>query len=459
MFGSVNVTWLQDLLEIGLPPELTRTLMATLSFDVQGHAPYQPTIAAESLWDGSDSEVGQLFHKLICCTGFIPITAPALELTDTSAPGAWPAVSTSAPPDSASTSDEDEDIPPLPITRPRSSSYTPEEQSADARILARRRVYDMRYLGPARMWGPFQPVQRDESDQLEILDEDEDEDEEEVEIEVDDDDDDGEEEEEPNEIERLIFVVRPPIPDLRPPIEPYELIPDYVWLASARIVVEANLREVFTQSPYPTAFSMGDILPYMRKMQTMCIGGSPGYWDAWANRPSRKGSESGKSEQDQDEGWDWAGVSGIWKRCVCWLDYRELLNHNLAPDKFLEGGIQEACRIIPLSVRITGYSKSPIPPGSTTRPLPIIHVEGESIGSDRSLDELRKISGTVSVIRDGAIRWEMVSTAAGSNEPEWSSEAVQIGGSGAAVGFLGMWTGATHEHADPLGPFWAWKVA
>jgi hypothetical protein len=156
-------------------------------------------------------------------------------------------------------------------------------------------------------------VQRDESDQLEILDEDEDEDEEEVEIEVDDDDDDGEEEEEPNEIERLIFVVRPPIPDLRPPIEPYELIPDYVWLASARIVVEANLREVFTQSPYPTAFSMGDILPYMRKMQTMCIGGSPGYWDAWANRPSRKGSESGKSEQDQDEGWDWAGVSGIWK--------------------------------------------------------------------------------------------------------------------------------------------------
>lgn len=47
-----------------------------------------------------------------------------------------------------------------------------------------------------------------------------------------------------------------------------------------------------------------------------------------------------------------------------------------------------------------------------------------------------------------------VSTATGSDEPEWSSEAVQIGGSGAAVGFLGMWTGAMHERPDPLGECW-----
>lgn len=287
--GSVNVTWLQDLLEIGLPPELTRTLMATLSFDVQGHAPYQPTLTSTSHLDGS--EVDQPFHKLICCTGFIPITAR-------------PAVSTSAPPDSASTSDEDEDMPPLPITRPRSPLYTPEEQSADARKLARRRVYDMRYLGPARMRGPFQPVHRDaESNQLEIEVEDEDDG---------DDDDEEDDEEEPNELDLMIFGNRLPAPDLSPPIEPYELIPDYVWLASARIVVEANLRDVFKQSPYPAAFSMGDILPYMRKMQTMCIGGSPGYWDAWANRP-KEASKTGKSNQDEVEGWDWAGVSGIWK--------------------------------------------------------------------------------------------------------------------------------------------------
>ena len=44
-----------------------------------------------------------------------------------------------------------------------------------------------------------------------------------------------------------------------------------------------------------------------------------------------------------------------------------------------------------------------------------------------------------------------VSSAPGSSEPEWSSEAVQIGGAGAAIGLLGMWTGALHERPDPLG--------
>ncbi|KAG2073817.1 hypothetical protein BDR04DRAFT_1072334 [Suillus decipiens] len=419
LLDGVNATWLQKLLETGLPPELTRTLMARLSFDVQGHAPFQPALTPASYWGGS--EVGQLFHKLICCTGFIPAAAPALKL--------------------------DQDMHSPPSTHHQSLSYTPEEQSADARILARRRVYDMRYLGPTRMWGPFQPARRNTphplvSDPLEVLNENDDEDEDD-----DDEDDLG--------LMHLGLMHGRRVPDLSPPIAPYELVPDYVWLASARIVVEANLRELFIESPRSTAFSTGDILPYMRKMHTVCIGGSPGYWNAWANRP-REEEGSGKGKQDAVEGWDWAGISGIWKRCVCWLDYRELLGKCFW---FLEDGIQEACRIIPLTIRITGYSESPIPPGSTTRPLPTIHVEGESIGSDRSIDDLRKVTGSVSVIGDGAIRWRMVSTAAGSQEPEWSSEAVQIGGPGAAIGFLGMWTGAMHERPDPLGPFWAWKVA
>jgi hypothetical protein len=81
----------------------------------------------------------------------------------------------------------------------------------------------------------------------------------------------------------------------------------------------------------------------------------------------------------------------------------------LAPEKFVEDSTQEACRMIPMSIRITGYSKSPIPPDSTIRPLPTIHVEGESIGSDRSLRDVRKVKGTVGMIGDGAIRWSLVS--------------------------------------------------
>ena len=38
---------------------------------------------------------------------------------------------------------------------------TPSQQHADARILARRRVYDMRYLRGERLWGPFQLVTRE----------------------------------------------------------------------------------------------------------------------------------------------------------------------------------------------------------------------------------------------------------------------------------------------------------
>jgi hypothetical protein len=44
-------------------------------------------------------------------------------------------------------------------------------------------------------------------------------------------------------------------------------------------------------------------------------------------------------------------------------------------------------------------------------------------------------------------------------EDQWTSEAVQLGGVRSRAGALGMWTGVDHEPADPLGPFWMWKVA
>ena len=66
---------------------------------------------------------------------------------------------------------------------------------------------------------------------------------------------------------------------MNPPIAPYDLVPDYVWLASARIVVEANLREAVELSEDLNAFSMGDVLPLLREMHTTRFCGSPGYWN------------------------------------------------------------------------------------------------------------------------------------------------------------------------------------
>jgi hypothetical protein len=95
-------------------------------------------------------------------------------------------------------------------------------------------------------------------------------------------------------------------------------------------------------------------------------------------------------------------------------------------------------------------------------------------------ETVRYAKGTVSMIGDGAVRWSLVSLISSPSLPdftkllttlqqissrasespgEWSTEGVQIGGVGSALGVVGLWTGADHERTDPLGPFWLWKVA
>ncbi|KAH7910433.1 hypothetical protein BJ138DRAFT_1191335 [Hygrophoropsis aurantiaca] len=441
-----NAGWFHDLLMHGYPPELTRSLFATIAIDVPNSHPYRPNLTPSSHWTGS--KIGHLFHKLVCCTGFVPIpasnlSATTLQLTDDS--------------DGESEFGPSEDISENQSKHPPRSVPSDEEQFADARILARRRVYDMRYLVSGRLWGPFQPVTRSSPVNLPSDT-------------IGGDHDDGEDltDEEDGDFTPIIQLIHGReangSPDLSPSIQPWELVPDYVWLASARIVVEANLKEMLMRAGGDDPVSL-DIVPTLRQMHTLRVGGSPGYWNVWADHPkdiyATSHTVNGEDSAEVINGWDWAGVTGIWRRCICWLDYRELLIHNLSVEKFIEHSevLEEACRIVPTTVRITGYSKPPTPPTSSTPPLPTIHVEGESIGSDRNPNEGRKMKGTVSMIGDGATRWSTVSYLPGSNEPEWSSEAVQIGGPGSASGLLGMWTGALHERSDPLGPFWAWKVA
>ncbi|EGN97278.1 hypothetical protein SERLA73DRAFT_183958 [Serpula lacrymans var. lacrymans S7.3] len=433
--GCRNTDWLEEVLARGFPAELTRTLFATLFINVHDTTSFKPRLTSASYWQGS--EVAYLFHKLVSCTGFLPILGPRSEDGDVS-----------------STLSE------LPLVK---------KQYVDARSLARRRVYDMRYLRADRCWGPFLPVVRkDNNISLPLMSG--------ASYSLLGSESDSEDEEE-EDISLIVGRItghegdRPV--ELSPPIRPEELLPDYVWLASARIVLEANLREVSRRSPDDEDFSLREIVPALRRMECLRIGGTLEYWNAWNEKQSGNGvgpnsmdNGKGKARESDGEGWDWAGVAGIWKRCICWLDYRELLIYNLPvrANSFLGENIQEALRIIPMTVKVVGYSKPPPAPSSSSpggneRRLPIIHVEGESRGSDLSLETSRFMKGTVSMIGDGTIRWSLVSTIAGTIEPEWSSEAVQIGGPGAAGGLLGMWTGAQHERPDPLGPFWAWKVA
>ncbi|KAH7911253.1 hypothetical protein BJ138DRAFT_1113354 [Hygrophoropsis aurantiaca] len=449
---GLNVHRLQRSLEFGFPPELTRILFANISIDVEECPPFTPGPTPSSYWD--KYEQAQLFHKLVFLTGFRPIPKPLQD------------ASSSDPIVTYLTGDSD-NIPSTTAIFPSAQA-----QFIQARILARRRVYDMRYLSPKRMWGPYMPIKRpeklersarptriidqsrtedDEADQLwEDVDED-------VEEELDDD------------FLSIILLIRGPdatVMPLNPPVQPYELTPDYTWLAAARIVVEARLKDGITGLSWDQLIPSQSIVKTLRSMHALRVGSAPGYLNILQERREKgklaDDTGKGKSKEADVEGWDWAGVTGIWRRCVCWLGYQTLLMNNLSPERFLEENMNEVSRVMPTALRVARYSEAPLPPNnSPTDPRlpPVIHFEGESIGTDTSLNDLRKVTGTVGVIGDGAVRWTMEFTVPGSDEPLWSSEGIQIGPPGSACGILGMWTGAQHERRDPLGPFWMWKVA
>ncbi|KAG6860141.1 hypothetical protein C0995_015246 [Termitomyces sp. Mi166 len=253
------------------------------------------------------------------------------------------------------------------------------------------------------------------------------------------------------------------------------------------------------------------------------MGGAPGFWDkTWVEPESTeeldspsikqtplKSNRKGKGKATEVEwiqGWDWAGVAGRWVRVVCWLDYRDLLREYITPSfvsclygisdlenilsaqrehlYLLSPGMcsminfqlrghngddmSETIRFFPTDLRIVGYSRPPEPDFSQLElrdldapvwKLPIIHIEGISHGphDDPGTHNTRIVKGTVRMVKDGAIRWSL--TSFNEDAPEWSTEGIQIGCIGSAVGMLGMWTGADHASTDPLGPIWTWKVA
>jgi hypothetical protein len=53
-------------------------------------------------------------------------------------------------------------------------------------------------------------------------------------------------------------------------------------------------------------------------------GGANAAASGMSNNRLRGPKDSKKSWEEFDGGWDWAGVEGLWMRCVCWMDYRTL---------------------------------------------------------------------------------------------------------------------------------------
>ncbi|KAF7320003.1 hypothetical protein MKEN_00784200 [Mycena kentingensis (nom. inval.)] len=429
--------------------------------------------------------------------------------------------------------------------RPDKSDGAPgeSEQLRVARVIARSRVYNTKYTSKERLWGPYQPLDPRKPDAFlwrkrlhrpskpnpadetatgflrassgarynyhvhpssivlsPVFADDDDEDAGDPDYNPDDSDSETEDQHTPHLL--LQFLTQHGVDfadDARHPTyifpAPHRVIPDYSFLAAARIVMEANIRDIYAMhernlarvgsTPAHAAandvgVALKDMIEAMQSLDLTRMGGAPGFWQVWRpevlDPPSPledvapvpvdkgKGKEKAK-EQEAYQGWDWAGVEGEWRRVVSWLDYRDLLMHNvdIPSISFGREDLQETIRIFPMTLRIVRYEPPPQPPhgadpNDLIYRLPIIHVLGGSRGSDSDDVVQRVVCGTVRMIGGGAVRWAMTSGVS-LDEPEWVTECVQIGGLGSAIGIMGTWTGCEHSTTDPIGPCWAWKIS
>lgn len=367
-------------------------------------------------------------------------------------------------PESGSTSEsDDEGMSEIDGDEVFGSMATPATTSLDGvRRLARVRVYNMAYLHSSRAFGPFLPVDGRlsrpncstadaEEDQgpsstgvspvppipessiflSQLYDTDAD---------YDDDDDlstgQGADE---DEDEDAISSKPSPVPG-------DQLRFDWAWIAAARQVIELNLRDLLMTRHR-------DVLRALISLESLRSCSAPGFPLTVPEWSAAEGQGSGGKDDRDGEGWDWAGVEGQWRRCVCWLDYGDLLCNNSHPlaRRFSHPALYEVMRIIPLTIRISHYTRAPAAwPGR-----PAIHVIGE--WHTTTPPGLTRVSGTVEMAASGDVRWTLTSSRE-DGDGEWASEGVQLGGRGSAMGVIGLWTGAEHDPSDPLGPFWAWKV-
>ncbi|CAE6428625.1 unnamed protein product [Rhizoctonia solani] len=218
--------------------------------------------------------------------------------------------------------------------------------------------------------------------------------------------------------------------------------PNWIHLAACQRVILENLaqRKVIGHN-YPTP-STGAAAVWGGSSKVMAT--------ARKNNPSRL---------SENKIYDWAGVEGVWRRLVCFMDYRDFHDYNVhgrLPSGRMDTSVfthklfNEATRIITMTLKIT--KSEPAEPPFEHRP--ILHFTGFSVANDTMISG---VHGFVSMTPSGYVRWRLVTRY--DTDDRWVTEAVQLGDAGSAAGFLGTWTGNNHEPDDPAGPTWLWKIA
>lgn len=236
---------------------------------------------------------------------------------------------------------------------------TDEAQFTSSRTWARRVVYDLRYLKASRSYGPFLPTQlgREKGRKAMNMNQDTDA---QQDDDTDDDDyvfegaesgttsssgSDTDEDDFTDDLLPLLNLLAPqPFPAQTPPpisnqapttSESLSLKPDWKWLAAARIIVEGNLREMLQRSPPfgtheddentdegSSSKVLEEVAKALKRMEGLILGGAPGFWSGWdgqddTNKTDSKVDPKGKGKEGDvdtnEQGWDWAGVTGTWR--------------------------------------------------------------------------------------------------------------------------------------------------
>ncbi|KAF2423168.1 hypothetical protein EJ08DRAFT_737587 [Tothia fuscella] len=155
------------------------------------------------------------------------------------------------------------------------------------------------------------------------------------------------------------------------------------------------------------------------------------------------------------------GVTGTWRRVVCFLDYNDLYHFNFASHVLPHESrppisTQEAIRLITMKLRVTKI----VPPSEDDgQALPVVHFTGTSRSMHSSWDPNAnsRLRGSVRLTPSGDIRWTTLSVFHG--EARWRSESIQVGGLRSGRGVVGTWFDKDFDPNGPAGPTAFWKLS
>ncbi|KAI0541100.1 hypothetical protein GGR58DRAFT_511171 [Xylaria digitata] len=203
-----------------------------------------------------------------------------------------------------------------------------------------------------------------------------------------------------------------------------------------------------------------DILSHIPMCETYC---SVPFAGTWPNSWKSPHSLLSPREPEALEQLDPYGITGVWLRVVCFLDYTDFFAYNFGAEEQPPPhvprpsiSVGQATRLIMMQIFVTSIEN---PGPEDGQGLPVVHFKGISRSLDQGFDENADsdLRGTVRLTPEGEVRWTTFSIFGGVER--WRSESIQVGGVRSAKGVLGHWFDKDFDPRGPAGPTAFWKVS